>query len=114
MSLPNAPTNVVATVPPGFWPTINYGTLTWTDNTGGVCGHHIYRRHIGSNGPTEADHLYATVDPGITSFLDTGPLLPQNRYTYYVRSFNDEGESERPLPATSDEVYMMVHPQDQG
>ena len=109
MNLPTAPTNVVATItPPGTYPASSSGTISWTDNTGGVCGHHIYRHHEGSNGPPEADHLYATTDPGVTSFLDSGPLLPQNNYIYYVRSFNDDGESDRPLPLTSDYVYMGV------
>ncbi len=115
MSLPNAPTDVVATItPPGIYPTVHDGTLTWTDNTGGLCGHRIYRKHDGTNGPPESWHLYATTATGVASYHDNGPLVPQNIYTYYVVAFNQDGESARPEPATIDEVTMMVKAFDPG
>jgi hypothetical protein len=62
--------------------------LAWVDNSGEETGFEIERRSGG-----EGFERIATVDAGVTRYVDTG-LETQTRYTYHVRAIHATGQSD--------------------
>lgn len=62
--------------------------LSWNDNSTVEDGYRIYRSTDGTNFSQIAD-----LDPGTTSYTDTG-LVDGDRYYYYVEAYNDAGGSQ--------------------
>lgn len=86
-NLPAAPSNLKATA---------YGSdvkLTWNDNSSNESGFYIYIK----NGKIFV--LYDWTGPNVTTYWDYD--LPPGTYTYYVRAFNQDGNSTRTLYATA-------------
>jgi len=86
-NLPAAPSNLKATA---------YGSdvkLTWTDNSSNESGFEIYIK----NGRIFV--LYDWTGPNVTTYWDYD-LFP-GYYTYYVRAYNQDGNSTRTLYATA-------------
>lgn len=81
-----SPTNLQATAPTGVYDKIN---LTWTDNSNDEEGFRLERKSVYSgNLFEELDILPANT----TTYTDT-ELLPNVKYTYRIRSYNDNGQS---------------------
>ncbi|TAE10728.1 MAG: T9SS C-terminal target domain-containing protein, partial [Bacteroidetes bacterium] len=82
-----SPTNLQATVPTtDIYDKIN---LTWTDNSNDEEGFRLERKSVYSG------NLFEEIDilpANTTTYTDT-ELLPNVKYTYRIRSYNDNGQS---------------------